>query len=77
MEKTSSLTHLLSLAIFKIQMQRHFYGNYLKYDFLRSYLFKNEPHPFLSSKLDSPVVKTLEKHFFTSLSLQCFDYRRI
>ena len=30
MEKTSSLTHLLSLAIFKIQMQCRFYGNYLK-----------------------------------------------
>ena len=37
----------------------------LKYGFLRSYLFKNEPLiscPFLSSKLDSPVIKTLERH---------------
>ena len=37
-------------------------------DFLRSYFFKNEPlmsYPFLSSKLDSPVIKTLERHFFT------------
>ena len=35
-------------------------------DFLRNYFFKNEPLiscPFLSSKLDSPVIKTLEKHF--------------
>ena len=34
-------------------------------DFFRSYLFKNEPlisYPFLSSKLDSPVIKTLERH---------------
>ena len=34
-------------------------------DFLRSHLFKNEPQiscPFLSSKLDSPVIKTLERH---------------
>ena len=34
-------------------------------DFLRSYFFKNEPLiscPFLSSKLDSPVIKTLERH---------------
>ena len=37
-------------------------------DFLRSYCFKNEPLiscPFHSSKLDSPVIKTLESHFFT------------
>ena len=37
-------------------------------DFLRRYFFKNEPLiscPFLSSKLDSPVIKTLERHFFT------------
>ena len=37
-------------------------------DFLRSYFFKNETlisFPFLSSKLDTPVIKTLEKHFFT------------
>ena len=35
---------------------------------LRSYFFKNEPLVsglFLSSKLDSPVIKTLERHFFT------------
>ena len=34
-------------------------------DFLRSYFFKNEPLiscPFLSSKLDSPEIKTLERH---------------
>ena len=34
-------------------------------DFLRSYLFKNEPLiscSFLLSKLDSPVIKTLERH---------------
>ena len=34
-------------------------------DFLRSYFFKNEPLiscPFISSKLDSPVIKTLERH---------------
>ena len=39
----------------------------LKYGFLRSYFFKNEPLiscPFLSSKLDSPVIKTLEKLLF-------------
>ena len=33
-------------------------------DFVRSYFFKNEPLiscPFLSSKLDSPVIKTLER----------------
>ena len=37
-------------------------------DFLRRYFLKNEPLiscPFLSSKLDSPVIKTLERHFFT------------
>ena len=37
-------------------------------DFLRSYFFKDEPLIsclFLSSKLDSPVVKTLKRHFFT------------
>ena len=37
-------------------------------DFLRSYFIKNEPllsRPFLSSKLDSPIIKTLERHFFT------------
>ena len=37
-------------------------------DFLRSNFFKNEPLiscPFLSSKLDSPVIKTLETLFFT------------
>ena len=37
----------------------------LKYGFLRSYFFKNEPLiscPFLSSKLDFPVMKTLERH---------------
>ena len=43
-------------------------------DFLRSYIFKNEPLiscPFLSSKLDSPVIKTLERH---SLNLKkCFS----
>ena len=36
--------------------------------FLRGYFFKNEPlisYPFLSSKLDSSEIKTLEKHFFT------------
>ena len=36
-------------------------------NFLWSYFFKNEPLiscPFLSSKLDSPVMKTLERHFF-------------
>ena len=38
-------------------------------DFLRTYFFKNEPliswtflGTFLSSKLDSPVIKTLEGH---------------
>ena len=34
-------------------------------DLLRSYFFKNESLiscPFLSSKLDSPVIKTLERH---------------
>ena len=38
-------------------------------DFLRSYFFKNEPlisgtflGQFFSSKLDSPVIKTLERH---------------
>ena len=30
-------------------------------DFLRSYFFKNE----LRMKLDSPVIKTLERRFFT------------
>ena len=33
-------------------------------DFLRSYFFKNEPllsSTFLSSKLDSPVIKALER----------------
>ena len=33
-------------------------------DFLRSYFFKNEPLiscPFLSPKLDFPVIKTLER----------------
>ena len=37
-------------------------------DFLRSYFFKNEPlisWTFLSSKLDSPGIKILERHFFT------------
>ena len=37
-------------------------------DFLRSSFFKNEPlisGAFISSKLDSPVIKTLERHFFT------------
>jgi hypothetical protein len=37
-------------------------------DFLRRYFFANEPLiscPFISSKLDSPVIKTLERHFFT------------
>ena len=37
-------------------------------DFLGSHFFKNEPLiscPFLLSKLDSPVIKTLERHFFT------------
>ena len=36
-------------------------------DFLRSNFFKNEPLislPFLSSKLDPPVIKTLERLFF-------------
>ena len=36
-------------------------------DFLKSYFFKNEPlisWAFLSSKLDSPVIKTLERPFF-------------
>ena len=50
--------------------------------FLRCYFFKNEPLiicPFLSSKLDSPVIKTLERHFFYIewVSLQYFDYRRL
>ena len=34
-------------------------------DFLKSYFFKNEPLiscPFFSSKLKSPVIKTLERH---------------
>ena len=34
-------------------------------NFLRSYFFKNEPlisWTFLSSKLDSPEIKTLERH---------------
>ena len=34
-------------------------------DLLRSYFFQNEPLiscPFLSSKLDSPVIKILERH---------------
>jgi hypothetical protein len=34
-------------------------------DFLKSYFFKNKPLiscPFLSSKLDSPLIKTLERH---------------
>ena len=34
-------------------------------NFLRSHFFKNEPLiscPFLSSKLDSPLIKTLERH---------------
>ena len=37
-------------------------------DFLGGHFFKNEPLiscPFLLSKLDSPVIKTLERHFFT------------
>ena len=37
-------------------------------DFLRSHFFKNEPLiscTFLSSKLVSPVIETLERHFFT------------
>ena len=41
-------------------------------DFFRSYFFKNEPLfscPFLSSKLDSPIIKTLERH---SLNLKKF-----
>ena len=42
-------------------------------DFLRSYFFRNEPGtsdqlyiswPFLSSKIYSPIIKTLERHFF-------------
>ena len=34
-------------------------------DFLRNYFFKNEPLiscSFISSKLDSTVIKTLERH---------------
>ena len=33
--------------------------------------------PFLSSKLDSPVIKTLERHSLNvqKVSLQYFDYR--
>ena len=34
-------------------------------NFFRSYFFKNEPLiccPFLSSKLDSPIIKTLHRH---------------
>ena len=34
-------------------------------DFVRSYFITNETlgsRPFLSSKLDSPVIKTLERH---------------
>ena len=48
-------------------------------DFLRSYFFKNEPLiscPFLSSKLDSPVIKTLETLFYIEwVSLQCSEVR--
>ena len=51
-------------------------------DFLRSYFFKNEPLitcPFLSSKLDSPGIKILERHSLNvkKVSLQSFDYRII
>ena len=46
-------------------------------DFVRSYFFPNATLtscPFLSSKLDFPVIKTLERHFFYIewVSLQCF-----
>ena len=38
-------------------------------DFVRCYFITNETLlgscPFLSSKLDSPVIKTLKRHFFT------------
>ena len=37
-------------------------------DFVRSYFITNETLgscPFLSPKLDSPVIKTLKRHFFT------------
>ena len=37
-------------------------------DFERSYFFKNETlgsWTLFSSKIDSPVIKTLETHFFT------------
>ena len=43
-------------------------------DFLRSYSFKDEPliiWPFLSSKLDSPVIKTFKRHFFTPMFWLC------
>ena len=50
--------------------------------FLRSYFFKNEPLiscPLLSSKLDSPAIKTLERHSLNvkKSAHQCFDFRRI
>ena len=41
-------------------------------DFLRTYFFKNEPLiscSFLSSKLDSPVIKTLEGHLLNVKSV--------
>ena len=53
-------------------------------DFVRSYFFKNEPLiscPFLSSKLDSPLIKThsilcgfLHIENVKKVSLQYFDY---
>ena len=39
-----------------------------KMGFVRSYFITNETLgscPFLSSKLDSPVIKTLKRYFFT------------
>ena len=41
-------------------------------DFLRSHFFKNEPLiscPLLSSKLDSPIIKTLDRHSLNEKNL--------
>ena len=53
---------------YTMQLKKTVIYFYQSMDFLRGYVFKNEPLiscPFLSSKLDSPVIKTLEKHLFT------------
>ena len=54
----------------------------LKYGFKKIYFFIIEPLiscSFPSSKLDSPGIKTLERHSLDvkKVSLQCFNSRRI